>query len=75
MQFVQSFSSLVTSSNQLWLRPAINWSQPVWTRVCTVQIFGGKTCGVADKGPLGRGTGTLKKPQGYPLKSMLFVVG
>src|SRR6266567_9602932 len=33
MQFLRSFSGLVTGPNQLWLRPAINWSQPVWTTV------------------------------------------
>ena len=31
MVFLRSFCGLVTGPNQLWLRPAINWSQPVWT--------------------------------------------
>ena len=35
-------------------------SHPFWL------IFGGKTRGVAGKGLWGRGTGTLRKPQGYP---------
>ena len=35
-------------------------SEPFWL------IFGGKTRRVAGKGPRGTGTGTLKKPQGYP---------
>src|ERR1700689_2339531 len=33
-------------------------------------IFGGKTRRVAGKGPCGRGTGTPKKPQGYPRQSL-----
>src|SRR6266699_2317868 len=33
MVLLRSFCGLVTSPNRLWLRPAINWSQPVWTGV------------------------------------------